>query len=159
MSDATRVRAATAADVPALVALMRDFYGEADFELPTAAAARTFEQLLARPALGGIWLMEADAAPAGFVVLTVAFSMEFGGLRGFVDDLFVAPAYRRRGLAGAALDTVREACVARGVRALLVETSSANEQAVRVYSRAGFTDTGRMLMTLPLAPATHEPSD
>ena len=150
------VTPATVADVPALVGLMREFYAESGFPLPEAQAARTFERLLAVPEQGAVWLMTADGQPAGFIVLTVAFSMEYGGLRGFVDDLFVVPRFRRQGLAGAALQAVRQACADRGVRALLVETALENEQAVRVYRRAGFAETGRLLLSMPLATPVHE---
>lgn len=155
----TDIRLATPDDVPALVGLMREFYAESDYPLPEAQAARTFEQLLASPEQGAAWLMTLDREPAGFIVLTVAFSMEYGGLRGFVDDLFVVPRFRRHGLASAALAAVRQSCASRGVRALLVETSLGNEQAVRVYRRAGFSETGRLLLTMPLAPAVHEALD
>jgi ribosomal protein S18 acetylase RimI-like enzyme len=154
--DATVVRPAQQSDVPALVALMRAFYEESAYPLPEAQAAATFSRLIDAPQLGSVWVIESAGHAAGFVVLTVAFSMEYGGLRGFVDDLFVAPRFRRSGLAAAALDAVKRACVARGVRALLVETSASNAPALRVYRRAGFDDSGRLLMTLPLAPATHE---
>jgi GNAT superfamily N-acetyltransferase len=153
---AIETRLATAADVPTLVALMREFYAESGYPLAEAAAARTFEQLLAAPAYGAVWLMRVDDRPAGFVVLTVAYSMEYGGLRGFVDDLFVAPASRRVGVAAHALDTVRRHCHTVGVRALLVETSLENDTAVRVYRRAGFGETGRLLLTLPLRAAVHD---
>lgn len=155
MSDPALVRRATTADVPALVSLMRAFYAESSYPLDALRAAQTFERLMAAPELGAVWLMVADGEPAGFVVLTVAFSMEYGGLRGFVDDLFVAPAVRRRGLAGAALEVVKAECARRSVRALLVETSSANAAALGVYRRAGFSESGRLLMTQPLAAPIH----
>jgi len=101
------VRIAGPVDVPELVELMVDFYAEAGYPLPFAAAARTFTTLLGDPRLGRVWMMEADGEPAGYVVLTVSFSMEYGGLRGFVDDLFVRSGFRGRGLAAAALDELR----------------------------------------------------
>jgi ribosomal protein S18 acetylase RimI-like enzyme len=75
-----------------------------------------------------------------------------------VDDLFVRPDCRCHGLATSALAAVRRACETDGVRALLVETSLSTEPAVRVYRRVGFAETGRLLLTLPLASALHEPS-
>jgi ribosomal protein S18 acetylase RimI-like enzyme len=156
---AVRVRRATTADVPALVALMGEFYAESGFPLPVAEATGTFNRLLSAPHLGAAWLMTAGDVPAGFAVLTTAFSMEYGGLRGFVDDLFVAPQYRRQGFASAALDAVKRASTELGVRALLVETSLANDAAVRVYRRAGFVENGRLLLTMPLASAVHEADD
>lgn len=156
IDEDSRVRIATLTDVPLLVTLMREFYAEAAFELPTAQAARTFERLLSAPELGAIWLMQSDGEPAGFVVLTVAFSMEYGALRGFVDDLFVAPRFRRLGLATAGLAAVKRSCAERGVSALLVETSLANDPAMHTYRKSGFEENGRLLLSMPLAAAVHE---
>jgi ribosomal protein S18 acetylase RimI-like enzyme len=152
----SRLRRATHADVPSLVALMEVFYAESDFPLPTGPAARAFQRLLDESALGAVWIMEHEGQPARYVVLTVGYSMEFGGLRGFVDDLFVHPHFRRLGLATEALAVVQQECTNRGVRALLVETGPENDRAQRVYRRAGFEESGRLLLTLALEPAVHE---
>jgi len=145
-----RVRPAGPDDVEELASLLIEFHAEAGFQRTRAEAAGKFRPLLAAPELGQVWLLEADGQPAGFVVLTVCFSMDHGGLRGFVDDLFVRKAFRRRGLASAALEEVRRECTRRGGRSLLVETGAENEAALRVYRRAGFSDTGHLLLTLKL---------
>lgn len=157
--DLSRARPAHAGDVGVLAALMIEFYAEAHFPLSRRAAERTFAALLAVPNLGQAWLLESAGSPAGFAVLTVSFSMEYGGLRGFVDDFFVSKPYRRRGLGALALRAVREECVRRGVKALLVETSTANEGALSVYRRAGFQDTGHLLMKLELGKPAHVEPD
>jgi ribosomal protein S18 acetylase RimI-like enzyme len=144
------IRLATLTDVDVLVRLMRQFYAEAAFTL-SERAARAFEVLLDDSRLGQVWMIEDDGHPAGFVVLTVGFSMEYGGLRGFVDDFYVAPQYRRRGLGHAALEEVKRVCHRRGVRALLVETGPDNAAAISAYRSVGFEDSGRALLTLPLA--------
>ena len=149
------VRLAQTEDVPRLVALMAEFYGEAGYPLPVEAATRTFAALLGDPRLGRVWMMEAEGEPAGYVVLTVSFSMESGGLRGFVDDLFVRPGFRGRGLAAAALAELRRAAEELGVRALLVEVGPDNDTARRVYQRIGLEDTGHVLLSLPLAAPVH----
>ena len=144
-------RVATLTDVDVLVRLMREFYAEANFALSEQKAWRAFEAVLDDSRLGQVWMIEHDGHPAGFVVLTVSFSMEYGGLRGFIDDFYVAPQYRRRGLGHAALEEVKRACYRRGVRALLVETGQRNEAALSAYQSVGFTDSGRCLLTLALA--------
>ena len=149
------VRPAGVDDIPALGSLMIEFYAEAELSLTRPAAERTFAALLAAPDRGGAWLLESDGQPAGFVVLTVSFSMEYGGLRGFVDDFFVARRYRRRGLGGMALQAVRDECARRGVRALLVETGPGNRDALSVYGRAGFVDTEHVLLKIELSPGVH----
>ena len=151
-----RLRNAHTRDVPALVALMAEFYGEADYPLPRDAAARAFTSLLGDPARGLVWILEIEAEAMGYLVLSLGFSMEYGGLRGWVDDFFVRPPARGRGLGRAALATVREACREMGVRALLVEAGPESHPARRVYARAGFEDSGRVVLTQALAPPLHE---
>lgn len=153
----TRIRLAEPEDASQLAVLMQEFYAESDFALPVEPAARSFLALIGRPDLGAVWLMEHDGEPAGYAVLTVTYSMEFGGLRGFVDDLFVRARCRRLGLATSALTEIRRECTNRGVRALLVETGPEDDKARRLYMRSGFDESGRLLLVLPLAAPVHEP--
>jgi GNAT superfamily N-acetyltransferase len=149
------IRHATAADVPTLVALMTAFYAESDFPLPGGPAARAFQALIADPRLGGVWLAEVGGGAAGHVVLTVCFSMEYGGLRGFIDDLYVRPDARGQGVGARLLSAARAAAVGRGVRALHVEVGPENQTARRLYERAGYVDSGHLLLSLPLAAPVH----
>jgi GNAT superfamily N-acetyltransferase len=150
------VRTARIEDVSALVALMADFYQEAGYSLPRDAAARAFTTLLREPSRGRVWLIEVGIESVGYIVLTLGFSMEYGGLRGFVDDFYVRPDVRGKGLGASALQTLRQTCHDLGVRALLVETGPEDHPARGVYSRAGFEDSGRMLLAQALAPPIHE---
>ena len=134
---------------------MTEFYAEAAFTLSAAPASRAFEALLAAPQLGAVWLAERDGLAVGHVVLTVAFSMEYGGLRGFIDDLYVLPAARGRGIGAALLAAARDGALARGVRALCVETGLANHPARGLYARAGYVDSEHALLMQPLAAAMH----
>ena len=145
------VRPATLTDIDNLVRLKQQFHAEANFTLAEQAASRAFEALLDDSRLGQAWMIEPDGHPAGFVVLTVGFSMEYGGLRGFIDDFYIAPQYRRRGLGHAALEEVKRASRRRGVRVLVVETGPDNEAALSAYRSVGFADSERTLLTLPLA--------
>lgn len=145
------VRVATLSDIDVLVRLRRQFYAEAQAELSEPFAARAFESLLDDSRLGQVWMVELDGHPAGFVVLTVSFSMDHGGLRGFVEDFYILPQHRRRGLGHAALEEVKRACRRRGVRALVVEVRPRNEAAISAYRSVGFEDSGRFQLTLSLA--------
>jgi GNAT superfamily N-acetyltransferase len=149
------IRAARATDVPALISLMQAFYAESDFPLASEPASRAFEALLADDRLGAIWLAEDGGTAVGHVVLTLCYSMEYGGLRGFIDDLFVLPRARGHGIAADLLAATRAGAAARGVRALHVEVGPANDTARRLYARAGYVDSGHLLLSLPLAPPLH----
>lgn len=150
------VRLAEHGDVPTLVALMTEFYSEAGYSLSPEQASQAFDALLDDPRLGRVWLVESGGSPVGYLVLTLGFSMEFGGVRGFVDDLFVRPNARGKGLGAVVLAAVKQACADLGVRALLVETGPAEHPARRLYARAGFQESGRVVLTQSLGPAIHE---
>ncbi len=146
------VRPATLDDVPLLVELMQEFYAESAMPLEPRQAAASFAQLLGDPARGAVWLLGAGEAWAGYVVLAVGFSMEYGGLDAFVDDLYVRPRFRRRGLGRLALCTLLAEGRRRGVRALHLEVGRDNEAARALYARFGFRDNDRQLLTLRLGP-------
>ena len=149
-----RARPATSADVPLLVEMMTEFYAESGYPLDAARARTAFEQLLTDPRSGQVWLLLWDGQPAGYVVMTLGYSMEYGGRDAFVDDLFVRPSCRGRGLGTLALAELRTACHELGVRALHLEVGYANDRAAALYLKAGFVAHDRRLLTLPLAGPT-----
>lgn len=149
------MRKALPDDVPRLVALMDEFYAEGGYPLNHRRAAEAFTTLLADERLGHVWLIQADSRDVGHIVVTVCYSMEYGGAIAFVDDLFVQRPFRRAGLGTTALAEVRAFCAERGVRAIHVETGKDNTAAQAVYRRAGFVNTDRQLLTLKLAEPTH----
>ncbi len=101
------VRVALPEDEATLVELMADFYAEAGFELNRRHAAMAFAALLRDARLGQVWLIEADSQPAGYLVLTFGYSMEYGGPAGILEDLFVRAEFRGRGLGTAAARELR----------------------------------------------------
>jgi GNAT superfamily N-acetyltransferase len=159
MPSSLRIESASRDDIATLIELMGEFYAESNFPLPTANARRAFEQLLSDPRLGGVWIAFGEDGAAGYVVLTLAFGMEYGGMRGFIDDLFVRPSARRRGVAAALLDALIADCLTRGVRSLSVEVAADNVAGNRVYERAGLANEGRLLLSRGLASPLHEPAE
>jgi ribosomal protein S18 acetylase RimI-like enzyme len=127
------VRNATPVDIPILVELMREFYAESHYNLDEERAAASFSNLLSDDSLGTAWIVFWDSQPAGHIVLTVRFSMEYGGVDAFIDDLFIRQSFRRRGLSKAALDALLVECKRRGVLALHVEVGYDNVAAQSLY--------------------------
>jgi ribosomal protein S18 acetylase RimI-like enzyme len=148
---AATVRRATEADIDVLVDLMRDFYAESGFPLDEPWASRSFAALLADPAAGAIWLIDVDGRAVGHVVLSIRYAMEFGGLIGYIDDLYVRPEHRRRGAATAGVAALVDECKRRGCRSLHVEVDPTNAAAIGVYQRFGMapgTDARLQLKTV-----------
>jgi GNAT superfamily N-acetyltransferase len=150
------MRRASPNDVQQLVTMMDEFHAEFGYPLNHQRATEAFATLLADDRLGSVWFIQADGQDVGYVVLTLCYSMEYGGTTAFVDDLFVRSPFRGTGLGTATLTEVRAFCAKHGVRAMLVETERDNPAAQAVYRRAGFTHTDRQLLTLRLANPTHE---
>jgi hypothetical protein len=46
---------------------------------------------LAEQDLGQVWVLVRDHQPAGYMVITFGYSLEFGGRDAFIDELFVEP--------------------------------------------------------------------
>jgi len=147
-------RAASGADVPAIMRLMAGLYAE-DGEIPLdpAAAERALRQLLALPEAGAVWLAEVGGEAVSYFALTWGFSLEYHGRDAYIDELYVAPAHRGRGIGREALAVADAACRSRGIRALHLEVERANARAEALYRQAGFLDQDRRLMTRRLAPA------
>ena len=148
----TLVRKATVEDIPILVDLMQEFYAEADYPLDRDWAAASFNALMQDDSLGAVWVVFHDSEPTGHVVLTIRFSMEYGGFDAFIDDLFIRSAYRRRGLGRAALRALFDECARRKVLALHVEVGQDNVAAQALYRSYGLEpyDSERVMLTARL---------
>ncbi|MEP6573385.1 MAG: GNAT family N-acetyltransferase [Gemmatimonadota bacterium] len=149
------MRQAIPADIDRLVALMTGFYLEAGFTLNLQRARSAFSRLLGNESLGCVWMIEQGSADVGYVALTLVFCLEYGGICGFVDDLYIEPRARGFGLARAAIAELRRHAESHGLRSLRVETASDNAPAVATYRGAGLRETGRQLLALELATPTH----
>ncbi|MBW4518334.1 MAG: GNAT family N-acetyltransferase [Scytolyngbya sp. HA4215-MV1] len=150
------MRQAIPNDIDTLVNLMTEFYAESDYELDRPMAEKAFAAILADQRLGYVWMIDEQGKDVGYVVLTLRFGMEYGGLMACLDDLFVVPQSRNRGLSTAALFQVHDFCKSLGVRALTVEVSYSNGSAQTVYRRLGLTEVpDRQLLALALTSPAH----
>jgi GNAT superfamily N-acetyltransferase len=139
LEAALSVNPATELDIEALVRLMQAFYAESSYPLDPRWAAASFDTLISTPALGRVWIARVGAVPAGHIVLTVRYCMEFGALCGYVDDLFVEPAFRRRGVGHALLSALLDECTMRGCKSAQVEVGEANAAARALYAKRGLS--------------------
>jgi len=138
-------RPAEAGDVEMLIAGMRGLYGVSRFrEEPTRQALR---QLLDAPRLGQVVLTVCDGRIAGYLVITLACSLEFAGSFALLDELYLWEEYRGRGLGAAAIEFAKNWCRQRGIKALRLEVQRDNARAQALYRKAGFVAHDRDLMT------------
>lgn len=103
--------------------------------------------MLTEPEFGGVWMIELNGAIAGYLVVLLGYSLEFGGRFGLLDELFVAEGYRGTGLGSEALAFAERQCRSRGWHALRLEVGQENRRAISLYRRSGFEMHDRFLMT------------
>ena len=149
------MRRADAQDLGALLALMHEFYAEAGYSLNPDRARAAFLPLLAPGELGQVWMADVDGELAGHLVVTFSYSMEYGGRAAFIEDLFVRPALRNRGVGRALVGRARAICEELHVRVMYLEVARTNGPAQTIYRAVGFGGTDRELLTLALADPTH----
>jgi ribosomal protein S18 acetylase RimI-like enzyme len=141
------VEVAAKADAGEILDLMERFYSEEQYPFHREKARNALEPFLADPSLGRAWLLRDGGAAVGYFVLTLGWSLEYGGRDAFVDELFVLPSHRGRGLGRRALQAMDEACRELGVRACHLEVEKDNVPAEELYRQRGFEDHDRRLMT------------
>jgi GNAT superfamily N-acetyltransferase/catechol 2,3-dioxygenase-like lactoylglutathione lyase family enzyme len=152
-ADIIEVRDATLADGPEVEDLLRRQLDEHEIALDPAALAHAVRGLLAQPSHGLILVAAEGAALVGVAVLSFLWTLEHGGKAVWLDELYVVPTHRRRGIGGrlveAALDRARVA----GCVALDLEVEAGHDAAERLYQRLGFRRHRRTRFVRALAPA------
>ena len=151
MSNVSQVtfRPATKDDEASLLRMMRSLAeqetGAYYFNEP--AVHSVLRQFLADPSLGRAWIFSDGTAIVGYIALTLGYSFEYHGRDAFIDELYVEPQYRRRGIGRKAMKFVEEQARTMGVTALHLEVDHGNDSALELYRGSGYVDHDRYLMT------------
>ena len=154
-----KIRRATTSDVPALVSLnavVQDMHADAfpwryRRDAPVDVVAHAFGAMIDAPS--SYWLVAEDEQPIGFLSAEFRELEESWCLRShrvcYLAGFFVAPGFRRRGVARALLDELKREVETRGVSRIELDVWAFNEEARRVFTNLGFS---RLMerMTLPV---------
>ena len=143
-------RAAVTADADALLDLVEAFYREEGYPFDRVAARRALIGLVRAPSRGWVWVIERGSKPVGYVVVTLGYSLEYRGATALVDELYLSPDHRGRGLGSKALALVERAAASSGALTVHLEVERSNPDAHALYRRRGFDDRGRTLLTKAL---------
>ncbi|WP_223421163.1 GNAT family N-acetyltransferase [Tateyamaria pelophila] len=129
---------ATTDHIDRLMPLVAAFHSEEGLGLSDEARENAVRPLLEGIPHGAAYLIGPPRAPIGYIVVTFGWSIEFGGMDGFIDELYVRPGVRGRGVAGEVLISLPRALAGAGLKALHLEVGPENTGATRLYKRAGF---------------------
>lgn len=108
---------------------------------------RALKALCAGTPHGRGFMIEAGKMPVGYVVIGLGFSIEYSGIDGFLDEFYVAPAHRGRGIGTAALKALDQIARKLKIKALHLEAMPENDRAAALYRRLGYRLSERRLMS------------
>ncbi len=119
-------------------ALVAAFHAEEGIAMNAEKRRAAIVPLLDGIPHGAIYLIGPPRAPIGYVIVTFGWSVEFGGMDGFIDEIYVRPGVRGRGIAAEVLQTLPRSLAEVGMKAIHLEVDTQNQSARRLYARAGF---------------------
>ncbi len=133
-----QVRLASDADAAAIARLLQAFNDE--FAVPTPGVAVLAERLAAHLATGDLVAVvaELDDAAVAFALLSPRVSVWYAGQVAILDELYVVPALRSRGIGGRLLAFVEDHLVAGGFACLEINVDGDDVDARRFYERHGY---------------------
>ena len=119
------------------IEMATDFYASPAVlhSVPREHFERTFDEMLRSEAYALGFIIETEGKTAGYALLAKTFSQEAGGVTVWIEEIYVLPEFRGKGLGGAFLEFVKNEIPAVRYR---LETEPENERAKALYKRHGF---------------------
>jgi len=130
----TAIHLAGPDDAPRLLGLIAQFHAEYGIDRTDEQREAALTPLLEGSPLGAAWLFGPAKAPTGYTIITFGWSMEFGGMDAFVDELFIRPSVRKRGIASEVLMAISGSLSDVGVKALHLEVDREDDATIRLYT-------------------------
>jgi GNAT superfamily N-acetyltransferase len=146
-----QIRRATDADVASLTGLLGVQLAEHGVTLGERELRHAVEGLLRRPQLGRFLLALERDAVVGFAALAFLWTLEHGGRSAWLDELYVVPERRGRGIGASLLQAVYREASSAGAVALDLEVERGHERVESLYEREGFRPHARRRWVRPLS--------
>lgn len=141
--DQVTVALATPRNCAAAVPMLAAQFRERRIASPRAAITATVATLVRRPGRGFILIARVGDRPVGVAYVAFSWTLEHGGNTAWLEELYVVPAMRGRGIGPALLDAIAERARRLGCGAIDLEVDATHSRASQLYQREGFTQLPR----------------
>lgn len=134
------------------LALSEQFYASAAVLHPVPAAyhARTFDELMRSREYADGYMLEADGKAVGFGLVAKTWSREAGGMVLWLEELYLLPEYRSRGLGSEFFAVCERYAAEHGYARIRLEVEAENARARALYERLGYALLGYVQMVREL---------
>ena len=137
-TPATRIRAAVSDDAPTILAFIRELAAYERLSDEVRATEDDLRRTLFRdPSHAACRIAEVDGRPAGFALFFPNYSTFLGRPGLYLEDLYVRPEFRGRGIGEALLADLARIAIERGCGRLEWSVLDWNGPALRFYRRLG----------------------
>jgi ribosomal protein S18 acetylase RimI-like enzyme len=135
-------------DAERLIPMIAAFHAERGIAQSVEARAEALGPLLEGSPYGVAYLVGPARAPIGYVVISFGWSLEMGGMDGFLDEIYIRPGVRGRGIGSEVLQNLPKALAGAGLKALHLEARRDDPRIDGFYRRNKFeARTDHLLMT------------
>lgn len=136
----TAIRKITSEDRDFFIAASKAFYASAAVahDVPASYHLTTFEELMNSEVYQSGYILEVDGVSAGYALVSKTFSREAGGTVWWLEELYILPEYRGKGLGRSYFYFIEKAAAENGVRRLRLEVEPDNTRAAKLYSNLGY---------------------
>jgi GNAT superfamily N-acetyltransferase len=133
-----KIDIASSQDVDDLLPLLQSQFNEHEIEFEVDQLKAALYHLITHGDLGFAIIAKESNDSIGFAVVSIAWTLEHGGKSAWLDELFVLPDYRRRGIGTLLVERVLEEVKKLGCQALDLEVDTGHRRAESLYERMGF---------------------
>jgi len=137
VAEGVEIRAARRDEVEEMLPLIRAYCEFYKTEPNDDGLRRMFETLINEPTQGAVLIARDDGRAVGFATLDWKWSSLKAARIGYLEDLFVEPEARGRGIADALIEVCADRCRELGMPAMEWLTAPDNHRAQKVYDRTG----------------------
>lgn len=134
----TTVERATLENKKILNELMQQQFKEHEIIYTAEILATAIQVMLERNDLGCFLIAKEKERVIGLAAISYAWTLEHGGKSAWLDELYVLPEYRGRGVGSELVEHVIEEVGREGCRAIDLEVEEEHWRAERLYERKGF---------------------
>ena len=125
-------------DADRLLPMIAAYHAHENIDQTDAARRDAILPLLQGSPHGAIWLIGPRRAPVGYIAISFGWSIELGGMDGFIDEFFIRPSVRGRGMGTEVLSQLIPQLARAGLKALHLEAQPDNAKARKLYEKRGF---------------------